>query len=369
MAKRLSNKKPSTHQIGALVDPQSWINARNYGELKSWMREATRHRIFLPLVIPHNVIPVSYLVQLLTRAQPRIKTHLRTIVPELIKEWGTHDDRESLDDLLILAGNLNCNEAEAPISRIITEKLTDEPRDVQLRRRALSVLQGIGTDKSLHLFKRYIGDYDYAAVCYRSLYMLNLEYAVTEFNDLMKLYHRHDVADELEDVFKVLFKYTLKPPQYIYVLQPLVDQLPPESFVEVLELLKSIDVLKEKYFAQLSSKSQAHMIKQIMQRAREEDFENISALLLAVGAEVKPPAYPIVTEDPADAKTKRKAAGKRPVKTKQSFFSLNVSDDSSGSEDMRLISTAELGDDKSWILMREFMPDPNSIIFELDRVN
>lgn len=361
MGKRPSDKRSATFQSPGLVDPLSWVNSRTYGELKGWLRNATQQRKFGKVVIPHNVMPASYLAQLLMRSEPRIKADLRTIIPELIREWGASDDRQCLDDLLILSGNLNCNEAEISISAIITEKLTDNSEDTELRLRALSVLQAIGTSKSLHLFKRYIGDYDYAAVCYRSLYRQNLDYAVTELPDLMNLYHSHDAADELEDVLKILFKYTLKPPQYIYVLQPLVEQVAPEYFIEVLETLHSINVLNSKYFGQLPAKPRSEMIQEIMRRAREEDGPRISEFLRAVDVKLEPPPYPSPAEQQPDvetgAKTKRQAAaGKTWVKTKRGYFALNVPDESTGS-DRVLLDSSELSIEQVWPVMREFKPD------------
>ena len=362
MVKRSPGRKATTSQSPGAVDPMSWINSRNYGQLKEWLRDATQQRIFVPLVIPHNVMPSSYLAQLLRQSEPRIKSHLRTIIPELIREWGAYDDRQCLTDLLILCGNLNCNEAEIPISAIVTDKLTDNSEDTELRVRALSVLQAIGTSKSLHLFKRYIGYYDYAAVCYRSLYRQNLDYAVTELPDLMNLYHSYDAADEFEDVLKVLFKYTLDPPEYIDVLQPLVEQVPPQYFVEVLEILHSINVLDEKYFAQLPSKPRAELIKQIMNRVREEDGPRIFALLGACRVKLEPPPYPSPAEvaETAGAKTRsRRATGKKLVRAGRGYFALNVPDDLTGSEDVQLDSS-EVSMKKVWPVIRDFKFDQDS---------
>ena len=362
MVKRPSGRRATTSQSSGPVDPVSWVNLRTYGELKEWLRDATQQRIFGSVVIPHNVMPSSYLAQLLRNSEPRIKVHLRTIIPELIREWGAYDDRQCLNDLLILCGNLNCNEAEIPIAAIVTDKLTHNAEDTELRVRALSVLQAIGTSKSLHLFKRYIGEYPYAAVCYRSLYRQNLDYAVTELPDLMKLYHRHDAAGELEDVLKVLFKYTLRPQEYICVLQPLVEQVAPEYFIEVLEILHSINVLNEKYFAQLPSKPRVEMIKQIMKRGRKEDSERISALLRAFRVRLEPPPYHKSPETKPQSKT-----GKKLVKTKQGYFELNVPDELTGSKDVPLDSS-EFSMKEVWPLIRGFNLDQNSYNELLDEL-
>jgi len=291
MPRKTSVTKSQKYQAADLLDPRSWINRQSYAELKEWLREATQQRLFLPVVIPHNVMPAAYLTQLLIQSEPQTKMYLRTIIPELIKEWGTNDKPESLDDLLILCGNLNCNEAESAISRIITEKLPDDAVGTRLRLRALSVLQEIGTDRSLRVFKRYIGDREYAALCYRSLYLLDIRYAVTELEGLIKLYERDNAGDELEDVLKILFKYTLKRPEYICVLQPLVDQTPSETFLKVLELLHKLDIINGSFFIQLSPISRVEFIKQIMKRSKrqEKEAQRIIALLRACDARLDPP--------------------------------------------------------------------------------
>jgi hypothetical protein len=366
MPKKTSNNQAQAYDPADLLDPLAWINLQSYGQLKEWLREAIWHQVFLPVVIPHNTMPASYLAQLLLQSEARIKTHLRTIIPELIKEWGASDNPRCLDDLLILCGNLNCNEAEIAISRIITEKLTDKPDDIKLRLRALSVLQEIGTDKSLHLFKRYIGDLDYAPLCYRSLYLLNLSYAVTELHSLVRLYHRHEAVDELADVLKILFKYTLKPQQYMCVLQPLVEQAPAETFVEVLELLHSINVFNEAFFRELPSAQRVEMLKQIMKRARKEDCERISDLLRAVGGRLDPP--PELYMIPAEVKStsasqKAQAKGKRKGATHQPVFFLTTHSRSTGyTESVPVIPVSELGADKIWGFTRNFTFEQSDIM-------
>ena len=369
MPKKTSDKKTPTYQPTDLIDPQAWINHRTFAELKEWLRGAVRHQIYSPVVIPHNVMPVSYLAQLLMQSDREIKASLQTIIPQLIKEWGAYDSRGWLDDLLILCGNLNCNEAEVAVSRIITEKLGSNALDADLRRRALSVLQEIGTDRSLHIFKRYIGDFHYAAVCYRSMYLLNLNYAVSELEDLMRLYHWHDATDGLEDVLKILFKYTLTPAEYTFVLQPFVEQAAPEAFVEVLEVLHSIDVLNETYFMWLSAKPRAELITQIMKRARGEDNKKVSALLASMGVPVEH-LIPVSAETLADqpvANAKRKRQKFVPAGAGACFV-LNTRDKSTGlPQNLPLTTSSVLGVDKSWEFMREFDPDENTLLSVLER--
>ncbi|MCA1576670.1 MAG: hypothetical protein LC794_04815 [Acidobacteria bacterium] len=354
MPKKDSDKKPQKYKPSDLAGPLDWINSRSYGELKRWLREAIQHRLFLPVVIPHNVMPAAHLTRLLIKSEPHTKTYLRTIIPELIKEWGRNDSPQSLDDLLILCGNLNCNEAETAISRIVTEKLAHTPVDIELRLRALNVLQEIGTDRSLHVFKRYLREFDYAAVCYRSLYLLNLNFAVTELQDLMTLYGFHNATEELEDVLKILFKYTLTPAEHICVLQPLVELTPPETFIDVLETLKALDIINEMFMVQLPPISRVELIKQILKRGREEDSGRITDLLNALGATLTPPddLWPVAPEAPEDETTE--TLTQAPARAgRKAAFKLSFGDAGS----VPLITASELGVDKSWAYSRNYMPD------------
>ena len=356
----MPKKKPRKYKRSDLVGPLDWINSRSYGELKRWLREAIQHRVFLPVVIPHNVMPAAHLTQLLIKSEPHTKTYLRMIIPELIREWGRNDNPQALDDLLILCGNLNCNEAETAIARIVTEKLAHSPVDIELRLRALNVLQEIGTDQSLHVFKRYLGEFNYAGVCYRSLYLLKLNFAVSELQDLITLYRYHNATDELEDVLKILFKYTLTPAEYICVLQPLVDLTPPETFIDVLELLSSLDILNEMLLVQLPPISRGELIGQIMRRGREEHSGRISELLNALGATLDPPddLWPVAPEAPQDETIEIPTPESVPS-VRPSSFKLKLR----GAGSVTLMTAEELGWDKSWAYSRTYEPD---IMTELD---
>jgi hypothetical protein len=362
MARKTSGTKSRKYQPSDLVDPRPWINRQSYAGLKEWLREATQQRIYLPVVIPHNVMPIAYLTQLLIQSEPQTKTHLRIIIPELIREWGANDEPQSLDDLLILCGNLNCNEAENAIGRIITEKLPDNEVGTRLRLRALSVLQEIGTDRSLHIFKRYIGDRQYAALCYRSLYLLNMNHAVTELEGMMKLYRHQNADDALEDILKILFKYTLKMQQYICVLQPLVDQAPPETFVDALELLSTMNIMNRAFFRELPTISRVELIAQIMKRGTADQAERISMMLGNCGLKVVPPPGPIGPESLDETEGPATSAPGSEIVGSDLQFMLEFNDQTSSPEPVPLITTAELGKHKFWPYYRLFEPDVESVL-------
>lgn len=365
MARKTSGTKSRKYQPSDLLDPRPWINRQSYADLKEWLREATQQRIYLPVVIPHNVMPIAYLTQLLVQSEPQTKTHLRTIIPELIKEWGANDEPQSLDDLLILCGNLNCNEAENAIGRIITEKLPDNEVGTRLRLRGLSVLQEIGTDRSLHIFKRYIGDRQYAALCYRSLYLLNMNHAVTELEGMMKLYRYQNADDALEDILKILFKYTLKMQQYICVLQPLVDQAPPDTFVDALELLSTMNIMNRAFFGQLPTISRVELIAQVMKRGTADHAVRITMMLENCGIKLVPPPGPIGQESQDETEAPATTVPASAGADSELHFILRFNDQITGPQSVPLITKSELGD-KYWPYYRLFVPDETDLQLELE---
>jgi hypothetical protein len=351
---------PPRYSLADLSNPLPWFRRQSYGQLKNWLRWTIWRHDPRPLTIPHDTMPVSFLADFILRADNSIKMDFRTIIPELLKEWGAYDDRQCLDHLLILCGVLNCNEAESVISQIVTGKLANSDEDVRLRRRGLSVLQNIGTERTLHLFRRYISDLRYAALCYRGLYRFNLIYAATELPELVHLYQREGSVEELKDVLKILFHCTITTPEYISVLLPFVEQAPLESFVEVLEILREIDVFSETFVSQLPRTHRTELVKQLILRAREEDSGEIVKLLASVGIIINPPHS---TTGPLTAQSLVPIGRGR-------YFTLNAS--SSGSELTEpdiLFSELELGKKKTWAISREYKPGSLISLFENKSAN
>lgn len=277
------------HPPGA-TDPLGWVQCQHYAELKRWLKSVVWRGDWTPLIIPPSAVPISYLARMLLRADARVKTDLRTIIPELLSEWNTYDSRDVLETLLILCGDLSCNEAEMVIARIVVHKLgEDDENDLRCRSRALSTLQSIGTERTLNLFLRYIGHPRHAALCYRGLYRLNPMYAATEMPALVRSYKSRNATARLKDVLDLLFNETLTPPEYITVLRPFAEQAEPESFIEVLELLASIGVFGPKFFACLSAIQSQSVFGQLLKRARNEDCERIVSLLGEMKMTIEPP--------------------------------------------------------------------------------
>jgi hypothetical protein len=364
-------------ELSAAIDPVGWVNGQSYGELKKWLRNVIWKGDTHPMIIPPSAILASYLAQLLLRTAPHVKADLRTAIPELLCEWNATDTRRSLDDLLILCGNLTCNEAEMVIARIIVSKLGETEEEVPYRRRALSTLQNIGTERTLNIFLRYLGDRRYAALCYRGLYRINPAYAAAELPMLTKLYRRLDAVEELKDVLKVLFKHTLTPPEYITVLRPFAEKAPPESFVEVLELLTSIKVLSGPFFASLTPSQSVEIFGPLLKRARLKDCERISQLLNDAGVTIEPPPeeteiWPEEIEYVMPTKPSRRGRQQRVIPSQPStprtgdrYYHFAPTSGTTGwTEKLPIVSSAELGVEKCWRFIRSGKPQVMSYILE-----
>jgi hypothetical protein len=350
--------------LPAAVDPLGWTNRQHYAELKHWLKNGLWRGDWTPLIIPPSAVPISYLAQMLLRADPRVKADLRTIIPELLSEWNAYDSRHALEDLLILCGNLTCTEAEMIIARIVVHKLgEDDEKDVYCRSLALSVLQSIGTERTLNLFLRYIGHPRYAALCYRGLYSLNPIYAATEMPALVRSYKSREAIETLKDVLDLLFNETLTPPEYITVLRPFAEQAEPESFVEVLELLISIGVFSVEFFTGLSAMQSQSVFGQLLKRARTEDCEQIVSLLGKMEMTIEPP--PDIESEglgSGDASGEMRSGEQiqplgESLDNAGLYYLIPKFNDEGLPKKWPFVKSSDLSPDKRWILTRSGSPD------------
>jgi hypothetical protein len=290
----MSKKQPNTNQPGYtaadFADPLGWMRRQTYGDLKNWLRQAVWNGKFLPVIIPPiNVPPILYLVQLLLRNDTEVRTAMRTIIPELLREWNVRDTRDCLLSLLLLCSNLSCNEAESTVATIITEKLRDEPEDIKCRKEALGVLQTIGTERTIHLFKRYISNPEYAAYCYRGLYRFDLTYAGTELPRLMKMYRGKEGQKKLKAILHFLFIVTLKPSQYYTVVQSFLENAPGQYFLDFFDFLGSLGIF-ESFFENLSKAESTKLLGQVIKQTPLEHSTLVVELLQTADIEIEPPA-------------------------------------------------------------------------------
>jgi hypothetical protein len=357
--------RPAQERPPGPIDPTLWLERLHYAELKGWLKNVIWRGDWTPLIIPPSAVPISYIARLLLRTDARVKTDLRTIIPELLSEWNAYDSREVLEALLILCGDLSCNEAEMVIARIVVHKLgEDDEMDVRCRSRALSTLQSIGTERTLNLFLRYIGHPRHVALCYRGLYRLNPKYAATEMPALVRSYKSRNAIDRLRDVLDLLFNETLTPPEYITVLQPFAEEAEPESFIDVLELLVSIGVFGAPFFTCLSATQSQSVFGQLLKRARNEDCEQIVKLLSDMGMTIEPPPD-IESEGLGSGDSSDEIGLDRPQLTPlgesagdEGFYylipQLEVED---SPKKWPFIKSSDVSLDKRWILTRSALPD------------
>jgi hypothetical protein len=349
-----------------LIDPRPWLARQSYEDLKIWLRHAIFVRQFLPLIVSDSLMPATHLIELLLHSPPHMVAHFRSIIPELLREWIESDSVEALDDLLMLCGSLSCGEAEDIIADIVNRRLSeDDEVDMDLRLRALGVLQTVGSRRTVHVFKGYLREIDYAPICYRGLYLRDLSYAVTELPNLVNLYQAHSAEDDLRDVLEMLFdEETLKPSQYIEVLRPLAERYPEDTLIEALELLHSIGVFGDVFFLNLAPGESAELFGLMMKRVRLEDCEALRTLLGKMGVSVEPaPAlYPVTqetgettAEQPLDLSTTRGYDFSMYLPATKSYQ--RPRGDQSGKalshERHPLTAASELGDLRSWAFSRE----------------
>jgi hypothetical protein len=341
-----------------LINPLGWLKRQPYGKLKNWLRRALWNGKFLPVMIPSNVPPVSHLAQLLLRTDAEVKTSLRTIIPELLREWNAYDEPDCLLNLIILCGNLSCNEAETIIATIITEKLEEKPAHIKCRKEGLGILQSIGTERTVHLYKRYIDNSEYAAFCYRGLYLYDLTYAATELPKLIEMNRRERGGLKLKGILHLLFKLTLKPPQYITVVQSFADNASGEYFIEFLELLRSLDVLNDSFFDNLSKAENVKLLGRLMKQTPLEDSGRMVELLEAVGIEIEPPADSFNPEPDISKMPPPLTVSIAPLSLasmgKGRYFTYRPT--SGRGESVPVVAIEELSQDQEWAYSRNYNP-------------
>jgi len=359
-----------TYRADDLIDPRPWFARQSYDDLKTWLRHALFARQFLPVVVSDALTPATHIIELVLSGPPQVAAHFRSAVPELLREWTEYDGGATLDDLLFLCGMLSCAEAEDVVAEIVTRTLSEDPEeDMELRLRALGVLQGVGSRRTMHVFKGYLPEIDYAPVCYRGLYLRDLSYAVTELPNLVNLYRAHDAEDDLRDVLEILFdEDTLKPSQYMHVLRPLAERYPEDTLVEALELLHSIGVFGDAFFLSLAPGESAELFGLVMKRVRLEDCDHLRGLFGRMGVNVEPApalyevghwATEATATGPLDLSAVRGGGGAFSVYMPAGGAAGSAPDAgrAPGRERMPVTTASELGDLRSWALSREMTFD------------
>lgn len=133
-----------------------------------------RHVIFLrrpaPIVVPHGSDLAAVLIRLFNRGSEGLRVAVRRLVPMLVSEWRVDSDKRIAIDLLYLVGTLGCTEAEPAVVRLIGERLTGHPDEVELRRTCLMALGGLGCNlRTRPVFEAWLHDREYAYACFLAL--------------------------------------------------------------------------------------------------------------------------------------------------------------------------------------------------------
>jgi hypothetical protein len=161
-----------------------------------------------------------------------------------LQEWGRDDPKGPLEDLLFLCGTLRCAAAEATIALITTDRLEGRPDETGLRQNCLSVLSGLGcTERTAPLFRRYISDVNYSALCYRALYRYDLSNAARELPRLVQTHLTAEVTQQLRPVLNILFFTYLSCDQRAEVWGDVLRTTRPKVLEIILRVFQSLDIV------------------------------------------------------------------------------------------------------------------------------
>jgi hypothetical protein len=222
----------------------AWLEQLSADDLKNWLRRSIWVQTAVPLIIPRTATLIAYLSDLLKTGSSGLLSQLRIVLPGLLQEWGGSDTSRCLDELLILCGTLRCASAESTVAMIATERLKDRPDEIGLRQRSLSVLSGFGcTDSTEHLFRRYLVDVNYAALCYRALYRHDLTFAASEFTTVVKVHSAARVTQNLRAVLDILFFDYANKRERIEIWKSVFKITKPPVLEEVLKILQVIGIV------------------------------------------------------------------------------------------------------------------------------
>lgn len=135
-----------------------------------WLRNVIFVRRPAPVVVPQGSDLAASLIRIFNRGSEGLRVAVRRLVPVLLSEWRVDSDTRIASDLLYLVGTLGCAEAEPAIVRLIGERLTGHPDEVELRRTCLMALGGLGCNlRTRPVFEAWLPDPEYAYACFLAL--------------------------------------------------------------------------------------------------------------------------------------------------------------------------------------------------------
>lgn len=196
--------------IHGFEEQLKWLEGLGAAELKLWLRGYVWAKRTYPLVVPNVTDRVTQFISLVKAGTPALIVSVRSVIPELLKEWGRDDTTDVLEKLFLLCGKLRCADAEASVIQILNSRLSarSEVEETKLRSLGLGVLSGFGcTDRTAYLFERYIGEKEYALVSYRALYKYNPTNAAVHLPVLVEIYQDHRAEQKLKMNIKRMLEH------------------------------------------------------------------------------------------------------------------------------------------------------------------
>lgn len=201
---------PNAHSsIHGFEEQLKWLEIHSAAELKLWLRGYVWAKRTHPLVVSNITDQVTQFISLVKAGTPALTVTVRSVIPELLKEWGRDDSTAVLEKLFLLCGKLRCADAESTVVQILNSRLSTrtEAEEIKLRALGLGVLSGFGcTDRTAYLFERYIGEEEYALVSYRALYKYDPTNAAVHLPGLVEIYQ----DPRAEQKFKMNIKRMLE---------------------------------------------------------------------------------------------------------------------------------------------------------------
>lgn len=276
-----------------MQDPLEWLSHLSDAGLKKWLRDAVWRKELLPLSVPPSSSLVVYLSDLFNihdnQRATDLRLRLREILPILLQEWGRFDPPQCLTDLLYLCGTLRCSAAEPIILSIARERVDGLKEEVSLRQTCLSVLSGLGpSEATYNLFKYYIRDPRYTALCYRALYRLRLSYGAAELPTVFAVYNEAGLQKRLKTVVKRLFFEYLKPDQHADVIRIFLEEAHSESFEGVLKFLSTIEVINLPLWQKMTPNHRVETLKLIFEKAPPNSIQRIFNIFERADALARP---------------------------------------------------------------------------------
>jgi hypothetical protein len=241
---RFWNDLDATLTAADYQEPLPWIERLPPGELLVWLRHVIWTGETQPVLTPNSAAVATHLVSLFKHGSTELMTRLRAILPILVQEWGRDDPSGSLDNLLVLTGMLRCATAETSIGLLTTERLAGVEGEVPLRQRCLSVLSGIGSQpQTIEVFKSYLFDIDYTALCYRALFRLDRAYAARQFHLVIDIYGEGGKENHLELMLRALLFRQLPQEQHVDALGQVLEETPIAKLGKVLSVLRTVGII------------------------------------------------------------------------------------------------------------------------------